>query len=1052
MFIKIRKILAVFFTAALFLSCSNLFESIDEKETPSKPEVVSVSEGKYSVSLSLIEADARTVLPEYSYENCKFDLYGTVGEGSDLLLFEKVSYAQLVKPGAVKIEAGTWTFTVECFNEENEKILSGTSIPVNITSDYSTTIQIPMIFITGTEGSVEINLTLPCGSDIATVSKVKAGLYNSPLAAAGDSCEELTITDNGGKLKVTYAADKLESGLTKYIKFFVYSELGVELGRYTEAVIIGDNLTSKADLELTTLRAANVLTLTLKTNGSTYTGEAKDKLVLKSFPEEEDSYPMTLTQGTTDTYSAKIINGIKYILYDGDYNTKLIYIPTATETSDGIVEYCTSIASAAKALTDDEVTTSGLGLLISDTETNWYTNEFLNASGERKNDKVSLNLEECTAMTDMGYWYYYSDYMPMLVSLSCPKNNVYFPYINGNNCLAALFVNEGVKNTENREFYPPQGLECLSLPSTLEKINCFGLGKCVKLRKIIIPDSNEYFKTDGKIIMSKDGKTMYSYPSANGDIVIPEGITSMDSGVFSQNVRITGVSLPSTLEKIGDQVFYGCTTLRKVQIPEGVTSIGQQAFYSCSNLKSVNIPEGVTSIGHYAFYNCSSLEKVEIPSTVKRLGYKESNNSESYVFGGCYALKTIILHEGLEEIGPSVFYNCYNLKTIELPSTLNTIDEYAFASSGLTSIVIPDSVETIGNYSFQSCNYLEKVMIGSGVNNLGSNPFRICYAIKSLEISSANAEYESIDNCIYTKDGKTILYYNWDGKAEITIPEGVENLGHYLFYDYYSIKTIELPSSIISIGEYAFFNCYQMTNIRFDESLTSIGDCAFYRCGVLTELELPESLTSIGVCAFADCYNLSEVEFPEALTSIGECAFADCDNLINVKISEGLTSIGRSAFISCDKLSQVEIPESVTRIEEGAFEDCPALESMTLPPALEYIGDYAFENSGLKEISIPGSVTYIGPYSFSYSQLEKVYFEEGIEKIENWGGFYHIPSLTAVYWPKSLTSIRSDVFNETNNITDIYYAGTETEWGQVTIPDSYNGSILTATVHYESDY
>ncbi len=38
-----------------------------------------------------------------------------------------------------------------------------------------------------------------------------------------------------------------------------------------------------------------------------------------------------------------------------------------------------------------------------------------------------------------------------------------------------------------------------------------------------------------------------------------------------------------------------------VVIPEGVTSIGAWAFKYCSSLASVVIPEGVTSIGDEAF-------------------------------------------------------------------------------------------------------------------------------------------------------------------------------------------------------------------------------------------------------------------------------------------------------------------------------------------------------------------------------------------------------------------------------------------------------------------
>ena len=44
-----------------------------------------------------------------------------------------------------------------------------------------------------------------------------------------------------------------------------------------------------------------------------------------------------------------------------------------------------------------------------------------------------------------------------------------------------------------------------------------------------------------------------------------------------------------------------------VVIPEGVTSIGSEAFRGCSGLTSVTIPKSVTSIGKRAFYSCPKL-------------------------------------------------------------------------------------------------------------------------------------------------------------------------------------------------------------------------------------------------------------------------------------------------------------------------------------------------------------------------------------------------------------------------------------------------------------
>ena len=87
----------------------------------------------------------------------------------------------------------------------------------------------------------------------------------------------------------------------------------------------------------------------------------------------------------------------------------------------------------------------------------------------------------------------------------------------------------------------------------------------------------------------QDGE-LKNYTGSGGDVVIPDGVTS-----------------------IGEDAFRNCGTLTSVVIPEGVTSIGWHAFSGCSSLTSITIPEGVTGIGWYAFSGCSSLQVSRSP-------------------------------------------------------------------------------------------------------------------------------------------------------------------------------------------------------------------------------------------------------------------------------------------------------------------------------------------------------------------------------------------------------------------------------------------------------
>ena len=66
----------------------------------------------------------------------------------------------------------------------------------------------------------------------------------------------------------------------------------------------------------------------------------------------------------------------------------------------------------------------------------------------------------------------------------------------------------------------------------------------------------------------------------------------------------------ASFTKIGYNQFYYVRNLRSVIIPEGVTLIDSYAFQSCVNLESVTIPKSVMEIGMCAFSVCNKLASI----------------------------------------------------------------------------------------------------------------------------------------------------------------------------------------------------------------------------------------------------------------------------------------------------------------------------------------------------------------------------------------------------------------------------------------------------------
>ena len=150
----------------------------------------------------------------------------------------------------------------------------------------------------------------------------------------------------------------------------------------------------------------------------------------------------------------------------------------------------------------------------------------------------------------------------------------------------------------------------------------------------------------------EDGN-MREYKGNGGDVIIPDGVTSISGYAFKDCKNLTSVEIPDGVISIGDFAFNRCVNLTSVKIPDGVISIGCDAFSQCKNLTSVKIPDSVTSIGNNAFENCESLTSIEIPDSVTNIGFK--------AFKDCSSLTSVTISDSTD-IFFDTFSCCFSLK------------------------------------------------------------------------------------------------------------------------------------------------------------------------------------------------------------------------------------------------------------------------------------------------------------------------------------------------------------------------------------------------------
>ena len=270
-----------------------------------------------------------------------------------------------------------------------------------------------------------------------------------------------------------------------------------------------------------------------------------------------------------------------------------------------------------------------------------------------------------------------------------------------------------------------------------------------------------------------------------------------------------------------------------------------------------------------------------------------------------------------------------------------------------------------------------------GIMNIGA------FAFSHYDLDNEK-EVEKDEDGNYDMDDKKSPLGN-KTVTKVVIPEGVESIEKYAFYNCSKLSDVTLPESCKKIAEYAFYNCGVLENINFDKVQT-ISDYAFYRCDSLNcedigGIDLSNvsvignyafagsrvksikltNLSRSGKGAFMDCKYLKTVELGEKTRlapdmfkntpitgiviysdTIPDSAFENCTSLTTVVIKNDITYLGQKAFSGCRKLNSVTFEGGCEEIAAYAFFDCRALSNFKLPNCDVVIGDMAFGDSSIK--------------------------------------------------------------------------------------------------------
>ena len=137
---------------------------------------------------------------------------------------------------------------------------------------------------------------------------------------------------------------------------------------------------------------------------------------------------------------------------------------------------------------------------------------------------------------------------------------------------------------------------------------------------------------------------------------------------------------------------------------------------------------------------------------------------------------SVIIPDGVTEIGSHAFDGCTNLISVTIPDSVTKIRDYAFRKcKSLTSVTIPDSVTEIECHAFESCSRLKSIIIPNRVTKLSSGLFETCGHLESIVVPDSVTEID--DHAFFLCPGVTFIC----GEGSYTHQYCLDNLRPFIF-------------------------------------------------------------------------------------------------------------------------------------------------------------------------------------------------------------------------------------------------------------------------------
>lgn len=386
------------------------------------------------------------------------------------------------------------------------------------------------------------------------------------------------------------------------------------------------------------------------------------------------------------------------------------------------------------------------------------------------------------------------------------------------------------------------------------------------------------------------GSTLVKYRGTEERVTIPDTVEVVGESAFENNQKVQFVVIPKSVKRLDAYVFWGCNNLEEVVLGKGLTTVDEYSFAGCTGLKQITIPENIQSIDAQAFAGCVNLTDIYIPATVTGIAedaFLNCDNVTIHADEGSVAAQFAQKLAEQKNRDPLVTAAPVQTPTaVSRPDTQATTEPVSTATPAPVATPVPGNVLgstiIVGNHAL--------VMVHPGEEKVQQG---------YTEPEAGQETGEEQDITAETENGKVPewMYYRNQSVSAVTIPEGTTEIGRFAF-SRSSLRTVTIPEGVTTIDYAAFYHCDNLDNVILPDTVNTVGAKAFTHTGWMDDFEensMDDFLIS-GDILVAYKGNLPEVVIPDGVRVIAEEAFRNHTELKKVHLPASVTDIGNDAF------------------------------------------------------------------------------------------------------------------------------------------------------------